>query len=163
MPNAPESEPAESAAGQAERLRRLAMVAERSSNAVVLADAQRTMVWVNSAFTAITGLTEQESLGQRLGILLARGNADPAVFAQFTDAVAHGRGLKREIHIHATNGDARWALIDLQPIHDEAGAVSGWVLVATDLTDVRSQQQMLSLAVDGAGLGTWQWQEVAPT
>ncbi len=157
MPNAPESQQAQSVAGQAERLRRLAMVAERSSNAVVLADAQRTIAWVNSAFTAITGLTEQESLGQRLGILLARGNADPAVFAQFTDAVERGEGLKREIHIHATGGEARWALIDLQPIHDDAGAVSGWVLVATDLTDVRSQQQMLSLAVDGAGLGTWQW------
>jgi diguanylate cyclase (GGDEF)-like protein/PAS domain S-box-containing protein len=157
MPKEPDSEPAESGASQAERLRRLALVAERSSNAVVLADAERQVVWVNDAFTAITGFTEQESLGQRLGMLLARGSADPAAFAQFSHAVLQGQGLKREIHIRDTRGERRWALVDLQPMHDEAGAVSGWVLVATDLTDVRAQQQMLSLAVDGAGLGTWQW------
>ncbi len=163
MPREPDPASPDSGPSQAERLRRLALVAERSSNAVLLADADRKVVWVNSAFTAITGFTEQESIGQRLGILLARGSADPTAFAQFSDAVLLGQGLKREIHIRATSGEARWALVDLQPMHDDAGAVSGWVLVATDLTDVRAQQQLLSLAVDGAGLGTWQWDIVAGT
>jgi diguanylate cyclase (GGDEF)-like protein/PAS domain S-box-containing protein len=48
--------------------------------------------------------------------------------------------------------------VDLQPTHDDAGVSTGWVLIATDLTDLRAQQQLLSLAVDGAGLGTWQWE-----
>ncbi len=163
MPREPDPDSPDPGPSQAERLRRLALVAERSSNAVLLADADRKVVWVNSAFTAITGFTEQESIGQRLGILLARGSADPAAFAQFSDAVLLGQGLKREIHIRATSGEARWALVDLQPMHDDAGVVSGWVLVATDLTDVRAQQQLLSLAVDGAGLGTWQWDIAAGT
>jgi diguanylate cyclase (GGDEF)-like protein/PAS domain S-box-containing protein len=141
-----------------ERLKRLALVAERSSNAVMLADADHTVVWVNAAFTSITGFTEQESLGQRLGILLSRGSADPVAFNEFVQAVAQGRALKREINIRAVNGDARWALVDLQPLHDDAGVLTGWVLVATDLTDLRAQQQLLRLAIDGAGLGTWQWE-----
>jgi diguanylate cyclase (GGDEF)-like protein/PAS domain S-box-containing protein len=140
-----------------QRLKRLALVAERSSNAVVLADADRNIVWVNDAFVAITGFTRQESVGQRLGILLVRGSADPAAFEQFSLAVEQGRGFKREINIRATNGEARLALVDLQPTHDDAGASSGWVLVATDLTSLHTQQQLLTLAIDGAGLGTWQW------
>jgi diguanylate cyclase (GGDEF)-like protein/PAS domain S-box-containing protein len=139
-------------------LKRLALVAERSSNAVVLADAERRIEWVNSAFLTITGFTMQESIGQRLGILLERGSADPEAFEQFSLAVQQGRGFKREINIRAMNGEARFALVDLQPTHDDAGVSTGWVLIATDLTDLRAQQQLLSLAVDGAGLGTWQWE-----
>ncbi|NBX20346.1 MAG: hypothetical protein EBR58_02690 [Betaproteobacteria bacterium] len=48
-------------------------------------------------------------------------------------------------------------LVDMQPIRDEDGTMSGWVLVATDLTAVRTQQEILSLAVSGAGLGIWHW------
>jgi len=139
-------------------LKRLALVAERSSNAVVLADAQRQIEWVNDAFITITGFTVQESIGQRLGILLERGSADPEAFEQFSFAVQQGRGFKREINIRATTGEARFALVDLQPTHDDAGVSTGWVLIATDLTDLRAQQQLLTLAVDGAGLGTWQWE-----
>jgi diguanylate cyclase (GGDEF)-like protein/PAS domain S-box-containing protein len=138
-------------------LKRLAVVAERSSNAVVLADAERRVVWVNAAFTAITGFSAQESIGERFGILLARGSADPAAFGEFAVAVRQGHGHKREINIRATGGESRWALVDMQPTHDDGGALTGWVLVATDLTNLRAQQQLLSLAVDGAGLGTWQW------
>ncbi|MDO8286973.1 MAG: EAL domain-containing protein [Rhodoferax sp.] len=149
--------PAESQDNLALRLQRLAMVAERSSNPVLLADADRKVVWVNQAFVASTGFTAQESVGQIFGVLLARGSADPAAFSQFQEAVSQGRGLKREISIRATTGEPRWALVDLQPMHDDAGVLSGWVLVATDLTDVRAQQQLLTLAVDGAGLGIWHW------
>ncbi len=152
----PPSLPAD--AEQGIRLKRLALVAERSSNAVVLADAQRRIEWVNNAFLSITGFTLQESLGQRLGILLERGSADHEAFEQFSLAVQQGRGFKREINVRAMNGEARFALVDLQPTHDEAGVSTGWVLIATDLTDLRAQQQLLSLAVDGAGLGTWQWE-----
>jgi diguanylate cyclase (GGDEF)-like protein/PAS domain S-box-containing protein len=158
MTDAPKSHPPEEQSARDLRLKRLALVAERSSNAVVLADADRRIVWVNKAFTDITGFTPQESVGQRLGILLERGSADPSAFEQFSQAVLQGQGFKREINVRATNGEARLALVDLQPTHDDAGVSSGWVLVATDLTSLRTQQQLLTLAVDGAGLGTWQWE-----
>lgn len=157
MPDPNSPQPAESQTNLALRLQRLALVAERSSNAVLLADADRKVVWVNQAFVASTGFTLDESVGQIFGVLLARGSADPAAFSQFQEAVSLGRGLKREISIRATTGEPRWALVDLQPLHDDAGVLSGWVLVATDLTDVRAQQQLLTLAVDGAGLGIWHW------
>jgi PAS domain S-box-containing protein len=158
MPKALQSSYSETRAEQTLRLKRLALVAERSSNAVVLADADRRVVWVNAAFIAITGFSATESIGERFGILLARGSADPAAFEEFALAVRQGRGHKREINIRSTGGESRWALVDMQPTHDDGGALTGWVLVATDLTNLRAQQQLLSLAVDGAGLGTWQWE-----
>jgi diguanylate cyclase (GGDEF)-like protein/PAS domain S-box-containing protein len=142
---------------QAVRLKRLALAAGRSSNAVVLADAERRVVWVNEAFTQMMGYPEEKALGQRFGDLLREGSADPATFEAFREAVQQGHGLKREIKISAAGGERRWALVDVQPIFSDAGALSGWVLVATDLTDLRAQQQVLERAVEGAGLGIWHW------
>ncbi|QTN30351.1 EAL domain-containing protein [Rhodoferax sp. AJA081-3] len=158
MPGSKPSDPAsEAQAALVERLKRLAVVAERSSNAVALADADRTVVWVNQAFTGMMGLVAQVCVGQQLAVLLERGHADPAAFAQFRDAVDKGQALKREISLRSANGEPRWALMDLQPMHGDDGELTGWVAVATDLTDLRAQQRLLTLAVDGAGLGTWQW------
>jgi diguanylate cyclase (GGDEF)-like protein/PAS domain S-box-containing protein len=142
---------------QALRLKRLALVAERSSNAVLLADASLMVVWVNEAYVQLMGSGPEQALGQRLSHLLQSRSADPQAFAEFGRAAKGGVGLKREIKILTTSGKTSWALVDMQPILDDAGALSGWVLIASDLTEARVQQQMLTLAVEGAGLGTWQW------
>lgn len=142
---------------QALRLKRLALVAERSSNAVLLADANRNVVWVNEAFVQLMGYGPEYAVGQRLSGLLQASSVEPHAFAQFANAVKQGKGFKQEIKILAANDSRRWALVDMQPIFDDAGGLSGWVLIASDLTEARAQQQMLALAVEGAGLGTWQW------
>lgn len=142
---------------QALRLKRLALVAERSSNAVLLADANRTVVWVNEAFVQLMGYGPEHAVGRRLSNLLQASSVEPQDFAVFVAAARQGRGLKQEVKILAANDARRWALVDLQPILDDAGMQSGWVLIASDLTEARAQQQMLALAVEGAGLGTWQW------
>ncbi len=142
---------------QALRLKRLALVAERSSNAVLLADASLMVVWVNEAYVQLMGYGSEQAVGQRLSRLLQSRSVDPQAFAEFDKAVKSGLGLKREIKILTASGTTSWALVDTQPILDDTGALSGWVLIASDLTEVRVQQQMLALAVEGAGLGTWQW------
>ena len=142
---------------QALRLKRLALVAERSPNAVLMTDASLTVVWVNEVFVQLMGYGPDQTLGQRLSNLLKPRCADAQAFVEFDTAVRNGVGLKREIKILTAHGALSWALVDVQPILDDAGVLSGWVLIASDLTETRVQQQMLALAVEGAGLGTWQW------
>ena len=160
MPTKPTSPtaPNQPVVAEVERLQRLALAAERSSNTVVLSSADGTVTWVNQAFTIMTGLTPEASLGERLGVLLERGRADSAGLEQYREALAQGQAMKCEISLRSTRGDVRWALMDMQPMRTEGGELTGWVTVATDLTDLRAQQRLLTLAIDGAGLGTWQWE-----
>ena len=142
---------------QAERLKRMATVAEISSNAIAITDATHRVTWINQAFTELTGYTSEAAQGRRIGTLLRGRSADPTHFSEFTEALAQGRGIKREVRILTRQGLRGWVLVDMQPIADPAGGDAGWVLVATDLSEVRSQQEILSLAVSGAGLGIWHW------
>ncbi|WP_296510920.1 bifunctional diguanylate cyclase/phosphodiesterase [Rhodoferax sp.] len=142
---------------QAERLKRMATVAEISSNAIAITDAGLRVVWVNQAFSALTGHSDEQACGRRIGTLLKGRSADPTHFTEFTESLIRGRGIKREVRIVTKKGELGWVLLDMQPISEPDGAVSGWVMVATDLSEVRSQQEILSLAVSGAGLGIWHW------
>jgi diguanylate cyclase (GGDEF)-like protein/PAS domain S-box-containing protein len=146
---------------QTARLTRLAMVAELSSNAIAITNPQHRVEWVNAAFVELTGLSAERASGRRIGTLLKARSADPAHFSEINRALRRGEGIKREIRLFARNAEIGWALVDMQPIHAPEGGLTGWVLVATDMTEVRAQQQLLSLAVDGAGLGIWHWDILA--
>lgn len=146
---------------QTERLTRLARVAELSSNAIAITDAKHRVEWINAAFAQLTGFTQSRAQGRRIGTLLKARSADPAQFAEFNAALRANQGIKREIRIATRKAELGWVLVDMQPISDEDGMLNGWVLVATDMTEVRAQEQVLSLAVDGAGLGIWHWDMVA--
>ena len=147
----------EELARQADRLKRMAKVAELSSNAIAITDGMHRVVWINEAFSNLTNYTPDQARGRRIGTLLKARSADPTHFTEFTEALARGQGIKREVRVITKNAELGWVLVDMQPIWDEDGTMSGWVLVATDLTAVRTQQEILSLAVSGAGLGIWHW------
>lgn len=69
-----------------------------------------------------------------------------------------GKGLRGELLGHIRpSGDLRWLTVNTEPLRDAQGELAGVVLSMIDVTEQRVQQQLLSLAVDGAGLGTWQW------
>jgi diguanylate cyclase (GGDEF)-like protein/PAS domain S-box-containing protein len=69
-----------------------------------------------------------------------------------------GKGLRGESVGHILpSGELRWFMVNTEPLLDEHGELSGVVSSTIDITEQRTQQQLLTLAVDGAGLGTWQW------
>jgi diguanylate cyclase (GGDEF)-like protein/PAS domain S-box-containing protein len=148
---------------QADRLKRLAMVAELSSNAIAITDGLHRVVWVNDAFSQLTKYSPRQANGRRIGKLLKARSADPADFAAISEALAKGQGIKREVRVVSKSAELRWVLLDMQPIRETDGQQAGWAMVATDLTQARAQQEILSLAVSGAGLGIWHWDLVANT
>ena len=73
-----------------------------------------------------------------------------------------GKGLRSELLGHIRpSGDMRWLTLNTEPLRDAQGEVAGVVASMIDVTEQRVQQQLLTLAVDGAGLGTWQWNFVS--
>lgn len=56
--------------------RKLALIAARTDNAVVLTDATGVTVWVNEGFTRLTGYTIEEVLGKKPGAILLGPGTD---------------------------------------------------------------------------------------
>jgi PAS domain S-box-containing protein len=130
-------------AKQVEEGRRLALVAERTNNVVVVTDAERRIVWVNDAFTRLNGYSLKEVLGSRPAHFLHSGLTDPATLAFLREKLDQQQPARAEVLNQAKNGRTYWVDVDIQPLHDEKGVLTGFIAVETDITDQVLQRERL--------------------
>ena len=130
-------------AAQSADVQRLALVAERTTAIVLVTDAEDRVQWVNAAFERTTGWAPSEVQGQRVHELLRHPREDAAVRHRLQQALAQGHGLSYEWLRRGRDGRDIWLNVDLRPVHDEAGSLTGFVRVATDVTARVHQQGKL--------------------
>ena len=131
---------------QAEEMRRLALVAEHTANAALILDAERRIEWVNASFTRMTGYLLEEVRGQPVSTALAMGTMDPKALSQLRARLVRDEQLKGETRVRGKSGQETWAALDMQPVRDVEGEISGWVVVAADISEpVRQRQQRRAL------------------
>jgi PAS domain S-box-containing protein len=127
-----------------EENRRLAMVANTTTNMVVLADGLGRVEWVNPAFTRITGYSLDEVKGKRPGTFLTGPLTDLAVTRLMSEKIRNGEGFKDiEIINYKKDGTPYWVSIEVQAIHDKAGNVTQFIAIESDVTDRKAIQQAL--------------------
>lgn len=133
-------------AAQTMDLQLLALVAERTTNAVMIVDARRCVTWVNQAFARIVGRPQQAAVGRDvLALLPASADADDLA-EPLRRALASDRGSRFELRHCAADGSEHWLDVDLQPLHDESGLVRGHIAVSADITQLKSAQADLRIA-----------------
>jgi|GEM_PF-383846 len=117
------------------RSERLAEIARRTSNAVIITDAQGRITWANEAFTKITGYTLKEALGKVPGHLLRCEKTDPKATETMRAAVCGGVGCRVEIMNRGKNGREYVLDIEILPLHDPTGMLTGFMAVESDITE----------------------------
>jgi two-component system, sensor histidine kinase and response regulator len=115
-------------------LQRLAVVAERTSNSVIIADAEHRIVWVNQAFATLSGFTLDEVRGRRTSDF--RGDVqDPQTLDKIRAALKNGENLRIETVNRARDGRIFWVDLDLQTLRGADGRYQGYVAVERDITE----------------------------
>ncbi len=130
--------------------RRLALIAARTDNAVVLTDAAGLVVWVNEGFTRLTGYTLEEMLGRKPGAVLQGLRTDKATVHRMRDRLRRGEGFTEEILNYRKDGGEYWAAIEVQPIPDEQGGTTHYMSIESDVTARRAEQQRLAVQFEVA-------------
>ena len=145
-------------------LRRLALVARRTANAVIITDLQRHITWVNEGFERITGYSAAEALGQSPGTLLQDTATDSDTVLQMRAALDAQRSFSGEILNRSKAGRLYWMSLDIQPLHDDAGLLIGFMAIQLDITErkdtereLRRERLSLQNVIDGTHAGTWEW------
>ncbi|WP_053333676.1 ATP-binding protein [Gemmatimonas phototrophica] len=113
---------------------RLAMVAQRTSNAVVLTDAKRRITWANEGFTRLTGWELQEVVGQSPGSVLQAPDTDPEAIARMRRAMDAGESVRVTLLNRTKQGKPYWLDLSIEPLRvgDE---LTGFVAVESDVTE----------------------------
>lgn len=146
-------------------LRRLAMVAERTTNAVVLTDEHRKIVWANEGFTRLTGYIVDEVLGKTPGSFLQFEKTSRDTVLKIRESLNKKEGFCGEIFNRGKNGREYWVYIDVQPLFNDQGVHIGFLAIESDVTTLKQTTQALAeareqteFALDGGKLSVWQWE-----
>ncbi len=116
------------------RLRLSAKVFESSGEAVMITDEEARIVAVNSAFSAMTGYTEQELLGKNPRVM-ASGLHDQAFYQDMWSAIMQTGYWQGEIWDRGKNGRIYPKWMTINTVRNELGRPVNYIAVAIDITE----------------------------
>ncbi len=133
-----------------EEASRLAMVASRTGNGVVLTDTDWRVQWINDGFTRLFGFTLDEIRGRQPGSFMAGPETDPRTLDAVNQAGVAGRPYIGEILNYAKDGRKVWVELEVQPVRNAQGVVTGFMGLQLDITGRKQQSAQLREAKEAA-------------
>jgi PAS domain S-box-containing protein len=122
---------------------RLALVAKRTDNAVVITDASGVIEWVNEGFTKISGYTKDEVIGRKPGSILQRQDENNEARQYMGTCIRAGKGFESEIVNYSKSGRSYIVHIECQPLLDRNGNLTGFMAIERDITQMRRSSRLL--------------------
>jgi PAS domain S-box-containing protein len=139
------------------RLVEIALAHQRDAMLITEADrvhpAGRRILWINPAFTAITGFSPAEAIGRTPGITVG-SKTDRATLGRIQEAIEAKRPIREEVLKYKKDGTSFWAEIDIAPVAGTDGVCRHFVCVMRDITEKKLLQAQLLEADRLASLGT---------
>lgn len=116
------------------KLEQLSLVASKTAEVVMILDPDGFIVWVNNAFTTVTGYDQNKVIGKAPGDLLSGPETDPVTEKRIHDALAESKSIQTEIINYTKSGKKYWAEVRLDPVFNEGGECTAYIAIAADIT-----------------------------
>lgn len=126
---------------QRKKIERLSLIAETTTNLVIVTDTAQRIEWVNSAFEARTGYKFDEIRGRKPGDFLQAPETDKQTLADIRAALKSLQPITCELLNVSRCGTRYWVRMTIQPVFDRSGAHEGFMAIQSDVTDVRNLMQ----------------------
>lgn len=127
---------------QVEAELRIAAVAFDSLEAMMVSDANNTILRVNSAFTECTGYTADEAVGQTPRLLRSHHH-DAAFFREMWETIHRIGGWQGEIWGRRKNGEVYPKWLTISAVTGEGGVVSHYVGTHHDITERKIAEERI--------------------
>ena len=140
-------------AAQAEQTRYLALAAQRTGNGVVFTDREHRIVWVNDGFSRLSGYARHEAVGHAPGDLLSSPRTPAETLERLRRAIETRRPIKLPVCNRSKDGAEYWIELDVQPLFDERGELTGFVEVLADITEQVLQREHMATLIEAMPVG----------
>ncbi len=125
-----------------ERLRQAAAVFEYTAEGVMITDAEMRILRVNPAFSATTGYSPEEVLGQTPRVLQS-GRHDHEFYREMWTRLGQTDNWRGEIWNRRKDGAIYPELLTISAVRDGDGQLINYLGVFTDISDIRHAQEEL--------------------
>jgi PAS domain S-box-containing protein len=115
---------------------------EAAANAIVIADQSGNILWVNAAFTDLTGYTAQEVLGKNPR-LLKSGKQDEAFYRNLWQTISSGQVWRGELTNRRKNGSLYAEEMTITPVRSADGVITRYIAIKQDVTKRKRVEEAL--------------------
>jgi diguanylate cyclase (GGDEF)-like protein/PAS domain S-box-containing protein len=107
---------------------------EETSDAVVIADSEGTIQYVNPAYSAMTGYTAEETIGHNPCREKGKADVGLAFHQELREAVEAGKVWRGEAPNRRKDGSAYVEEVTVAPVRDSNGAIRRYIAIRRDMT-----------------------------
>jgi len=132
-----------------------------TSDLVYFKDIEHRFQRVNKAYTDLLGLDEEEMIGKTTKSYWPEADE---ILEDERKALSGEAIMGREREVTLPDGEKRWYSIYKFPLWDEDENIIGFLGMDRDITEmkqkekqIKSQKQRLTNIIEGANVGTWEW------
>jgi PAS domain S-box-containing protein len=115
---------------------------EAAANAILVTDGKGVILWVNRAFTALTGYTAEEVRGKTPRVLKS-GKHDRAFYANLWETILSGNNWRGEFINRRKDGSLFHGEHTITPVRSEGGAITHFAGIMDDITRRREIEEEL--------------------
>lgn len=123
---------------------------------VSIADINGDITYVNDKFCDVSGYSREELIGQNHRVLKS-GMHDEKYYDELWHTITHGNVWQGAVCNLSKKGHQYWVDSTIVPFLDVDGIPYQYVSVRTDITQLRTSEERLSLSTQFSNIGTWDW------
>jgi len=128
-----------------QELRRLKLAVEQSPATVLISDLCGTIEYVNPTFQALTGYSPEEAVGMNTRVLKS-GLHGADFYRELWATIRSGQVWRGKFNNRKKNGELFWEKATIAPVFDAQGAITCYVAVKEDVTELIRAEEALKTA-----------------
>ncbi len=143
------------------RLKSQSAALKSAANSVVITNTKGEILWVNPAFSKLTGYTWKEVVGKNPSVLNS-GKHDDKYFEDLWSTISKGDTWHGDVINKKKNGDLYYEEMTITPILDEKEKINQFVAIKQDITErkklesqIKESEERFSLVMQGSNDGIW--------
>jgi len=126
-------------------LEQLSVVASKINNGVAIMDKDNRTVWINPAFTKITGFELKEVKDKELSEVLRGDYDDPKTLDKIEDLLTREKAFEVDLQVKTKDGQLIWLSFINNVVFDDEGNVSKYIKIISDITARKHAEHDLNI------------------
>jgi diguanylate cyclase (GGDEF)-like protein/PAS domain S-box-containing protein len=118
-------------------------VVDQAADGIVITDKSGKILFVNPAFTSMTGYSNIEAVGQCPRVLRSRRQS-PAFYEELWGTIQSGKIWQGEVINRRKDGTTYHEEMRIAPVRDTNGEISGYIAIKRDITERMRAMQALA-------------------
>lgn len=129
-------------------IRKLAMVSQLTSNAVIIVNTEGKIEWVNEGYTKMSGFEPDEVVGMPVFSKTGGKETDRTIVERISSGLSSGQSFNELVIKYKKDGRKYIVQMECRPMLDDHDKVQGFMVIERDITERKMAEEALEYRSD---------------